>query len=330
MKALKLALTDSIKSFGKREITKVAAATAYYGLFALPALLITLWYGLFWLGYADDAFSLVIEQLQSVLGPEAAQTVSNLVETRQNQTVNESFLTALFGVALLAFAVMGLFGQIQWGLSKVWGFDYHSLSAPWYIAWGKKFLGIVVIIVGAIGLVASLLFSVFQTWLFDALNIPFSSSLAAAINQTVTLLLSSFLLALIYWGISYARMKFKVALMGGFITSLMLGLGKFGLAWYFANGGASAGSGILLVILFLYYVFIIFFLGAGFTHDYAKRLGYKFAPSPYIKAHAAKIEIKHLGLFQKISLVFKVLLSQIKLVLKILKIKKKFAQKKKK
>jgi membrane protein len=232
------------------------------------------------------------------------------------------------GLAILAFAVMGLFGQIQWGLSKVWGFNYQTLSAPWYIAWGKKFLGIVVIIVGALGLVASFLFSVFQNWLFDWLSIPFSSLLASSINQTLTLLLSSLLLALIYWGISYARMKFKVALLGGFITSLMLALGKFGLAWYFANGGASAGSGILLVILFLYYVFIIFFLGAAFTHDYALRLGYKFAPSPYIKTQAAKIEIKHLGFFQKLALVFKVLFTQVKLGLKILKLKKKFTQKK--
>jgi len=328
MKNIKLALQDTFKHLGNREITKVAAATAYYGLFALPALLITLWYGLFWFGFADEAFGLVIDQLRSVLGNEATGSITRLIEAKQNGAEDESVLTAVIGLGLLAFAVMGLFGQIQWGLSKIWGFNYQSLSAPWYVSWGKKFLGILVIIVGAVGLVLSLLFSVVQDWVFETIDVPFSSTVASLLNQGATFLLSAFLLALIFWGISYARMKFRVAFMGGLITSLLLGLGKIGLALYFEKSGGSAGSGILLVILFLYYVSIIFFLGASFTRDYALRLGYKFEPSPYIRKHKAKIEITQLSMFQKIGLVFRVLWTQIKLIFKILKLKKKLTKKK--
>ena len=87
-----------------------------------------------------------------------------------------------------------------------------------------------------------------------------------------------------------AIVHWKVAFFGGLFTSFLFAFGKIGIAMYIGHSHISSTFGsasvLVLLMLWVYYISQIIFLGASFVNVLSTKLGYEILPSE----NAIKIE----------------------------------------
>ena len=100
----------------------------------------------------------------------------------------------------------------------------------------------------------------------------------------------SVIYAIIFTFFGDAKVNWKAALMGGLFTSLFFLIGKIGIGMYIGNSDISSAFGsasvLALVMIWVYYISQIIFLGACFVKVYSEYLGKEIEPN----ANAVKIK----------------------------------------
>ncbi len=272
--------SETVASWWNDECMRLSAALAYYAVFALSPVLILavlvvgLVYG------SDAAEGRVADELQSVMTPDAAQSVQKLIaETHAGGGGWWTFVS----LAVALFAASAAFGELRMGLNKVWRVRPKP-SANWWHAVQNRLLAFgLVVLVGTMFLALMILTSATQAaWGWLESYLPFSSSAAGWINYAVTLVLLTLLFALVFRFLPDAVIAWRDVWLGAFVTSILFGIGNAALSIYFrysAVGSAYGAAGSLVIfMLWAYYSAIIMYFGAEFTQVYARMYGSKIEP----------------------------------------------------
>ena len=147
-----------------------------------------------------------------------------------------------------------------------------------------RFLSFGMVLAVGFLLLVSLLLSAGLTALGGLLPVP--AVVLNAINIGVSFLVTSVLFALIFRYVPDTRIPWRHALIGGIVTALLFGIGKFLIGWYLgtaAVGSAYGAAGsFVVVIVWVYYSAMIFLFGAAFTHVLVVRAA---APSKRLDQH---------------------------------------------
>lgn len=244
---------------------RMAAALAFYSLFALiPLLYIALLVAGFFL---NDQLVVqnMIEQLSKVLGTETGNFIRDLIVGQAQRQTNDSILISLFNLAVLLYIASGLFGSLEDMLNLIWGNPFPSDKGILAIL-RTQFLAFVLVI--GVGLVIVLL-----TTTDFVLSV-----LARFINPNVSLSFLNNLLFFVFtvagFGFVYrvlARTKvpWRFTWLGALVAGLGLALGRwlFGFYLQITNfGSIYAAAGVLVVLLLaVYYSALIFLAGAMFV-----------------------------------------------------------------
>lgn len=273
-------LKQTFTEFSEDQGTKSAAALAYYTVFSLPPLLVLL---LMIAGIVIDPQQLqggMKQQMQSLLGPQAAEQVQTMIQSTQKPGQGGTLATIL-GIAALLFGATGAFVQLQSTLNEMWEVEPDpelggAQKAMRFVT--KRVLSFGMILVIAfllmVALVASSVVSAAGGQLAGFLPGPLGPVLLHVINIVLSLGIFTLLFAAMFKFLPDAEISWHEVWIGGFVTALLFVVGKFLIGLYIGqtNPGSAYGAAgsMIIILLWIYYSSIIVFLGAEFTQVHAR------------------------------------------------------------
>lgn len=287
-------LKDSIVDFTSGESMNLAAATAFYTIFSLPAMLIiVLNIGSAFLSQSEIKDELLI-QVEALAGEDSRETLEGVMN---NYTVNpEGTIPNFVAILILAFSATTVFISLQNAINHIW----HIRPKP-----EKGILKFIVNRLLSFSLVASIGFILLVSLLLEAILVIVSEyltefigdinlHLVTLINFGVSQLVLVVIFALMFKILPDAKVKWKDTWLGAIVTMILFGFGKYLIGIYLGNSdldstyGAAGSLAILLV--WIYYSVIIFLFGGQLTFYIAEKLGGNVIPKP----QAVKIEVREI------------------------------------
>lgn len=291
-------IKEVAKEVSEDNVTSMSAAIAYYTLFSLPPLLVTLIaLAGFWLEGAAVQEALT-GQIRELVGAEGARQVQTMIENAQG--FGEGSLTGkVIGLVALLFGATGAFAQIQGALNRAWGVAPARRRGAVIGFLMKRLLSFGMVLTIGFLLIVSLVLSAVISGLGEQISLllggQVGSFLLQAVNFGVVLLVFTVLFAAIFVILPDARVAWRDVWVGAGVTALLFSIGKTGIGIYLGNsdvGSAFGAAGSLAVILvWIYYTALILLLGAEFTQVWARRRGAQIEPS----RHAVRVVRKREG-----------------------------------
>ncbi|GHF40163.1 membrane protein [Deinococcus metalli] len=272
-------IREAFLAFNQDKAPRLAAAIAYYAVFAVAPLLLL---AVLIAGrvLTDSA---VLDQLfgpsgliAQNLGTDTAEFLRGLIKpdalTKGSTTATVAAFVTLF------LGATGLFVQIQDALNSMWGADPSPPQGVVNIVWTRVKSFLMIIGIGLL-LIAFLGLNTYLSAVAERLGNTIGAG--AFFVRAGTLLLSTAFLAPIFAGIYKVlpdvKLEWREVWAGGVFTSTLFTLGQLLIGLYLgqaAPGSVFAGAGALVVLLlWIYYSAMIFFFGAEVTWVYSQKFG---------------------------------------------------------
>jgi membrane protein len=273
----------SATDFSEDECPRMAAALAYYTVFALPPMLILIMMLVGAFVSRETVQDALSGQMGSMLGADGAKTVGTMVN--QSKQPGGGAIGTIMGIAALVLGATGAFMQLQGALNTAWGVkpDPNAGGIKNFIF--KRLLSVGMVLSIAFLLLVSLALSAALTAVGGAAGalIPGASAVVIGILQTlVSLVVVTLLFGAIFKVLPDARIAWRDVWVGAVVTAVLFEIGKWGIGLYLGNsnpGKAYGAAGSLAVILvWIYYTAMIVLFGAEFTETWATTRGQGIEP----------------------------------------------------
>jgi len=265
-------LKDAYQGWSNDKASRLAAALAFYTIFAIAPLLIvvieiaaTLLGGG---GHHNAVRDQILNELRPAIGDSGTKAIADLIAATYNAR-SGGFVATVVGWVVFAVAASGLVVAIQDALDTIWDAKpkrgivdmiLDRLKACALIGGGA----IVIVVMGLIGTVA------------DRLEFASGAKIAhaAIVFVAVTLMTGA-----IYKWLSNVELSWRDVWTGAVVSSLLGVIGQYAIGMYLnhvatANAYGAAGS-LVVILLWIYYSMQIFLFGAELTKAYAVRFGSK-------------------------------------------------------
>ena len=273
---------ETFKEWQEDKAARLAAALAYYTAFSL-APLVLLAIVIAGLAFGDEAAQgAVFAQLQGLLGQEGAAMLESAVQNSRKP--GASAISAVIGLATLAWSASNVFAQLQEALNTIW--EVEPKPGRGLVGTARKRLLSMSMVLG-IGflLLVSLVLSAGLAALgkFFSGLLPGAEALWQGVEFAVSFGVVTLLFAAIYKVLPDAEIAWRDVWVGAAVTAVLFALGKLLIGLYL--GHASVGStygaagSFLVLLVWIYYSAQILFFGAEFAQVYARRYGSRIVPS---------------------------------------------------
>jgi membrane protein len=258
------------------KVFKLSAALSFYSIISLaPLLVISIsMAGSVWGEQA--AQSEIINQIEKLVGSDSVGIIQSVL-----RNVNEKppgVIETIISILLLLFASTAMFAELHDSLNVVWKIK----SKPGYILWSlvkERLVAFVMVISMGILLFVSLaagaLMNSINLFLRNFIVSPFD--FAENVNIFIQVCATYLLFLFIFKFLSDAIIRWKIVLIGAFISTMLFMLGRYLIGLYLTNTNyasvfGTAGS-LALLLLWVYYSAQILFFGAEFICVLAERYG---------------------------------------------------------
>ncbi|HYF31284.1 MAG TPA: YihY/virulence factor BrkB family protein [Chitinophagaceae bacterium] len=267
-------MRTALRELRNNDPLRMAAATAFFTTFALPAILI-IFIQLFGIVMGRRTMSQhLFEHLSLIIGDQGVSQIR--LTLRGFRRLATNWYIGIGGFIFLIFVATTLFKVISDSLNQLWSIKVHSRSGVGAGLRGRlRSIGIIVL--AGFLFLASLLIEAMQALLLDYINELWAGSrtvLYIILNQVVSALVVAAWFSVVFRYLANGRPHWKVAIAGGIVTSILFTLGKLAIGWLLGysnidNIFGAAGS-FVLVLLFVFYASFILYFGATFTHAWAE------------------------------------------------------------
>ncbi|WP_408457498.1 YihY/virulence factor BrkB family protein [Paraburkholderia sediminicola] len=259
---------NAIEKFSEDRCSMMSASIGFYSAFSLaPTLLIVLAVAGWFFG-EDAAKGRLFDQVKGILGNDAASAMQSLVE--HAHWASGSGVAAGLSIALLATGASATFSSLNTALDVVF-----RAKSPKGIAGVALLLRTRLI---SFGMVMGLGFLLVVSLVLDAAiqvagYAVFGDSrlvVLAAVGQSVfgLVILAIGFAALIKW-LPDARVRFRHALVGGAIASVLFTVGRHLFGFYLAHAGTAnsfgAAGSLAVLMMWLYFSAVVFLFGSEIT-----------------------------------------------------------------
>ncbi len=274
-------LKETFKSWNEDRAPRLAAALAYYTIFALaPLLIIAIAVAAMFFNEAEVRQSM-LNEVGGMIGQNGRQAIEAMLEGASKPTTG--LIATVIGAVTLAVAAGGLFHQLQDALNTIWEVQPKPGRGLWGVIKDRFFSFSMVLVTGLL-LLVSLMFSTAlsaasrflgeeaqsHAWLWQTLNL--------AVSFGVTILL----FAMIFKVLPDAKVRWRDVWIGATATAALFSLGRFLIGWYLGQAATEstygAAGSLVALLIWIYYSTQILFLGAEFTQVYAKAYGARIEP----------------------------------------------------
>jgi membrane protein len=257
-------------------VQRLAAAIAYYTVFAIsPLLIIVIAVAGRFFG-AEAVRGQIVAQFGALIGTGAAQQIETMIRNASNPSSN--LLATGIGIVALLLGAAGLFGQLKGALDAIW--KPPSRPATLWLFLRRYLISVAMVMGLAFLLLVSLVFSAavsgLATWAGTLVKYSTVTALQWA-DLVVSFVAITILFAMIYKILPEVRICWADVWVGAAVTSVLFNMGKHLIGLYLGRSslssvfGAAGSLGILLV--WTYYSASIFLIGAEFTKVYSKMHG---------------------------------------------------------
>jgi len=274
---------ESAKDFSQDECPRMAAALAYYTVFALPPLLILILMIVGTFVSRDTVSEALSGQVGGMIGADGAKTIQAMI--MQAKQPGGGVMATILGLGAVVLGATGAFMQLQTALDRAWEVKPDPKAGGIKNFIFKRVLSLGMVLGIAFLLLVSLALSAMLTAVGGAIGalIPGSSPVVVGILQTViSLTVITLLFAAIFKVLPDAVIAWRDVWVGALVTAVLFEIGKWGIGLYLGHsnpGKAYGAAGSLAVILvWIYYTAMIVLFGAEFTQTWAVRRGSGIRP----------------------------------------------------
>lgn len=283
---MKLVMKTITKFFDDR-CTTLAAALAYYTIFALPLLLFLL------LSFVtagmtvtyenvearQRARTLVQEQASQILGnAEAAQQITDLLDHRAMH--GGSWWTSGLSIVGILIGATGVMAALQDSLNLIWNVKPDPGRTGLRPLFRKRIVSLAMILGLGFLLLVSLVLSTALTTVGQKFTeiVGIHANTASWINQSVTLFIVFFFFAALFRFMPDTHVAWRDVWMGSFLTTALFSAGRGTLQWYLshfdpAEALDSTAASFVVILVWVYYTSMILLYGAEFTQVWASQHG---------------------------------------------------------
>jgi membrane protein len=243
------------------------ASLAFFSAFSLAPLLVIVMTVTGWIVGASAAYAQIDVQLNALFG---ASTAKVLMDAIKNSQQAQGLLATVVSVVTLLIGATTVLSALETLLEQIW--EVEAIAYSGIKGWIRaRLLSLGFILALGFLLLVSLTISTGLSNLQKQLveeKVAVVSILGAA-DLTVSIVLVSFLFALIFRYLPARRLPWKVVAIGGLLTAILFDIGRWAVGLYLGHSaqpsafGAAASFAALL--LWLYYTSLIFLFGAEFT-----------------------------------------------------------------
>ncbi|NND96112.1 MAG: YihY/virulence factor BrkB family protein [Pirellulaceae bacterium] len=285
-------LKTTFSRFSTDDCSTMAAALAYYTIFALPPLLyllltivsyaMTLTYGA---ELADEkARTLIQEQAGQLIGNEAAADEITTI-LQENTDAGGVWWKSAISLIAIIFGATGVVAAVQAALNRVWRVQPDPEAGGVKNFLVKRTLSFALIIGLGFLLVVSMVVSTVLTAVGSQVGgwIGLEETFVTVMNYVVVFLVTLVVFASMLKFMPDAEISWKDVWIGALVTAILFFVGRYAMAVYFSNtnpgaqlGSAAASLAVLLV--WVYYSSMIFLFGAEFTQAWATEYGRGIQP----------------------------------------------------
>jgi len=269
---------------------RLAASLAYYTALSLAPLLLLI-VGV--VGLVLDRQQVATQlatQLEGLMGQAGRELVTSILTTTSPQG---SAVATIVGLVTLFIGATAVFGELQSTMNLIWEVQPAPTSGVWAGIWAwlrARVFSLAIVFALAFLLLVSLVISAALAGATALFQGPEQAVLSRVLEIAVSLLVLTFVFALLYKYVPDAEIGWRDVWLGGFITAVLFTLGKTAIGIYLGRasvGSAYGAAGSMVVLLvWVYYSALIMFFGAEFTHAWATRHG-DVTPQPHAVSGAA-------------------------------------------
>lgn len=288
-------LRDSIKDFISGESMGLAAGTAFYTIFSLPAFAIII------LNIGTAIFSEsemqaeILHQIEVLAG---AESKASIEEIFNNFEIGDSKgIPNFVAVMILAFSATTVFVSLQNAINHIWHIKPKPEKGLLKFAINRLLSFSLIASIGLIlvvSLILDAIFVIINNYLAQFLIVDIPFDLAAMAHFFTAQAFFVLIFALMYKILPDAKVRWRDTWLGAFITMVLIGIGKYLIGIYMGNSdlGSTYGAAGSLVILLVwtYYSIVIFLFGAQITYYIAENVGGSIIP----KDEAVRVELREI------------------------------------
>lgn len=278
-------LVASFSAFMEDKALKLGASLAYFSIFSLAPLLMIIIYVMGALYGTGDFSAKVFNEMNSLLGSEAATQIQENV--KKISLAEKSNFALITGIITLFVGATGVFVEIQDSINMIW--KVKAKPKKGFIQMLKnRFLSFSLIISLGFLMIISLIINGLVVALMDQLKRFFPDIAVIFLNianLAVTFIIITILFAIIFKFLPDVKIPWKTVRKGAIFTAILFMLGRYLIGLYIsmANPGTAFGAGgsLIVILVWVYYTAAILYFGAEFTQVYAEASGSRIEPAPY-------------------------------------------------
>ena len=263
----------AFKGWSADSAPSMGAALAFYTLFSLaPLLVLVIAIAGLVIGH-DAAQELVLAQVSGLLGDTGAKGVQSVLDA--TSTHKDSMIATAVSLATLALGATTVFAELRDDLDRIWHCDAPKGGGIWSMV-RARFLSFGM--VAAIGflLLVSLVVSAALSYLGNLMGGGGQAAMQA-IELVVSVAVTTGLFAITFKMLPTARIAWRDVWLGSLVTAILFSIGKSLIGLYIGKSAVASSYGaagtLVVVIVWVYYSAQIFFYGAEFTREFARRSG---------------------------------------------------------
>lgn len=284
VKAIIGLLQDSLARWGQDKGHLMAAALAYYMIFALAPLLVII------IDIAGAIFGEAAVQgqlfatLEEIVGVETAAFVALLVENASTAAAGR--IITIVGVGLLLYGASNVFYQLKMALNLIWRISPEPKNGIVNYIKTRSLALFMVLTLGFLFVMAfALMFALTTLGDYLVVWLPAVGRLAAFYQFMVIFPLMVVLIALLFKILPDAHLVWRDVWLGAAVTAVLLLVGiqvlSFVISRFFSSSVYGAAGSLVVLLYFVYYSAQMLFFGAEFTYVYANKYGSQVRPSSH-------------------------------------------------
>ena len=283
-------ILHTIQDWWNDNCLRLAASLAYYTALSLAPLVLLIVGVVGLVLDRQQVANQLTAQLESLMGSSGRELVTSILTTVSPQS---GALATLVGLFTLFIGATAVFGELQATLNLIWEVQPAPTGGVWAEIWAwlrNRIFSLAIVFALAFLLLISLVISAALASAAAMFHGPEQALLSRLLELAVSLIVLTFVFALLYKYVPDAEIDWRDVWLGGLITSVLFTLGKTAIGFYLGQtsvGSAYGAAGSMVVLLvWVYYSALIMFFGAEFTHAWATRHG-GVTPEPHAISGAA-------------------------------------------
>lgn len=272
---------DAFRGFFRHKGIKLSASLSYFTIFTLgPFMLIILFFSnLYWGNQAIDGK--FYNKISGYVGEKSAHQIQEVIN---NASISGNGLIAVVSFIILIIAATTAFVEMHDSINLIWNLKVRK-GRTWKQMFKNRLLSFIMVT----GLSLLLLLSLIANGLLEGFRenlkevFPNNTvSIMFVINLVMTLVVVTFLYAIINKILPDAVLRWKDVMPGAVLSAVLFIIGKFVITYVvkramIGSSYGSAGSSIIL-LLWIFYSSIVLYFGAEFTKAYTLKYGSEIIP----------------------------------------------------